>query len=150
MSTNAITMHPELAQVLDGPSAADRLWFLLHPGEVCRIRPQFPEEVEARTAMAEVIGQPMLYLEGLTPEGRPLPRSHMAVVDVMRLEGLAHGPDGESGRCRIECPAPTTTALGEEIKEAAMAAVRGSLAAIRQQQQQQRRRDRRSGKRGGS
>jgi hypothetical protein len=32
----------------------------------------------------------------------------MAVVDVLRLKGIAHGPDGASSRVRFECPEPTS------------------------------------------
>lgn len=119
--TIEITAHPEMQPGLDGPAREDRRWFHEHPGEIVRLRPQLPEEVEAQASMYELVGYAPPYLEALGADGLPLPRTWMAVIDLLRVDGIAQGPNGESGRFRLECPEPSDSLMREQIKREAIA-----------------------------
>jgi len=41
-------VHPELKRGLAAATRSDRQWFADHPGEIVRLRPQFPEELVFR------------------------------------------------------------------------------------------------------
>jgi hypothetical protein len=110
-----------MQQGLDGPARDDRRWFHEHSGEIVRLRPQLPEEVEAHAAMNKLVGYVPPYLVALGADGFPLPRTWMAVIDLLRVEGIAHGPNGESGRVRLECPEPSDALMREQIHREAIA-----------------------------
>lgn len=122
MSTRTIEAHPELWRGLDDPSEADREWFHNHPGVVLRFRPLLPEELDAWIALGQVMGEgpPAIRIAML---GEELPLTHAVVVDVLRLHGQPHGPDGESGRFRFCCPEPTTRELADLLAREALARV---------------------------
>ena len=105
MAPKVIQAHPELWPGLDDPSEDDQAWFHKHPNAVVRLRPQWPEEADARHAMAQVTGVNLVTIHDLDEKRL---QTWMAVVDVLRLKGIAHGPDGASSRVRFECPEPTS------------------------------------------
>jgi hypothetical protein len=119
--TIMIKTHPEMQRGLDGPARDDRRWFHEHPGEVVRLRPQLPEEVEAHASMNELVGYVPPYLEALGVDGLPLPRTWMAVIDLLRVDNRPQGPNGESGRVRMECPEPINALMREQIQREAIA-----------------------------
>lgn len=134
--------HPEMWPAIDGPSDDDRLWFRQHPGQVVRLRPQLPDEMEAQEAMALVAGQgPMIRL-GCAINGAELPATWMAVIDLLRLAGIPDAPGGESGRAKFACPEPLDAAMAEEIAAMALATVRASFPAMPRPPAKHRRRDR--------
>ncbi|MEO1004176.1 MAG: hypothetical protein AAFX65_13845 [Cyanobacteria bacterium J06638_7] len=110
-------MHPELQRGLAAATCSDRRWFADLPGEIVRLRPQFPEEAMAASAAA---GSPPWLEIGFDHHGQLLPRTWVAVVDVLWLAGLPKGPGGKSGRVRIACP---------ELDDAAMARCIAGMAA---------------------
>ncbi|MDH4405997.1 MAG: hypothetical protein QE276_08320 [Cyanobium sp. D14.bin.5] len=65
--------------------------------------------------MNKLVGYVPPYLEALGADGLPLPRTWMVVVDLLRVKGADHGPNGESGRCRMECPEPIDALMREKI-----------------------------------
>ena len=137
--TNVITTHPELWGALDNPSEDDRAWFHRHPGEVVRIRPQFPDEIEAREAVAQVIGAGgFVSLDVFLEDGQRLPTDWVVVVDLLRMDGKPHGPDGESGRTRYACPAPMTPEIRELITTAAVDYTAACFEQLRRQARRQR------------
>jgi hypothetical protein len=71
--------------------------------------------------MNKLVGYVPPYLVALGADGLPLPRYWMVVVDLLRVKGADHGPNGESGRCRMECPEPIDTLMREEIHHEAIA-----------------------------
>jgi hypothetical protein len=71
--------------------------------------------------MNKLVGYVPPYLVALGADGLPLPRYWIVVVDLLRVKGADHGPNGESGRCRMECPEPIDTLMREEIHHEAIA-----------------------------
>ena len=69
----------------------------------------------------KLVGYVPPYLVALGADGLPLPRTWMAVIDLLRVEGIAHGPNGESGRVRLECPEPSDALMREQIHREAIA-----------------------------
>ncbi|MEB3165858.1 MAG: hypothetical protein VKO65_04235 [Cyanobacteriota bacterium] len=133
-----IRCHPEMESALFGPGDDDRRWFRDHPEALVRLRPQFPDEVEAMNASSAVAGGSLPSIWVQTDQG-PLAPSWMAVVDLMRLEGAPAGPDGESCRMKLACPAPITEALGEQMEDLALSAVRTMFERLKQEGRRQRR-----------
>ena len=123
--TRTITAHPEMEMGLAGPCCADRQWFHENPEAVVRFRPLLPDELEVQTAVCRMLGAggpPALNITG--DDGHHLPLTYAVVVDLLRLTGTPHGPDGESGRLRLCCPEPAS----EEMQDAlAMEALRWAL-----------------------
>lgn len=118
--TETILAHPELWKGLDDPSDADRAWFQANPSTVANIRPLMPEELEAQDAMASAAcGSHWQRLE-LVKNGRPLPITHVVVVDVLRVAGVSCGPDGESCRLRIPCSKPFDSTTRDSLMQAAI------------------------------
>ena len=109
-----------MQQGLDGPARDDRRWFHEHPGEIVRLRPQLPEEVEAHAAISKLVGYVPPYLVALGADGLSQPPTWMVVVDLLRVKGAPQGPNGESGRCRMECPEPIDALMREEIHREAI------------------------------
>ena len=118
--TQTIRAHPEMWPALDDPSTADQRWFIDHPGALARLRPQFPDELEALDAVAQVTGGPGFLAIAGCDRGNELPADWMAVVDVFRVRGVRHGPNGESARMRVACPAPLDDAMAEAITRTAV------------------------------
>jgi hypothetical protein len=141
VKTRTLQAHPEVAAPLDGASESDRQWFHSHAGMV-RLRPQLPDEMAAMAAVATAGGHGPLPRMGATVQGQELPPAWMVVVDVLRLAGLPHGPDGESGRAKFACPEPLDAAMAEEIAAMALATVRASFPAMPRPPAKHRRRDR--------
>ncbi len=141
MKTRTLTPHPEVAAPLDGASESDRQWFHSHDGMV-RLRPQLPDEMAAMAAVATAVGHGPLPRLGASADGQELPATWMVVIDLLRMAGLPHGPDGESGRVKVACPEPLDAAMAEEIAAMALATVRASFPAMPRPPAKHRRRDR--------
>lgn len=137
--TETIVAHPELWRGLDEPCEADQHWFHTHPDGIARLRPQMPDEIEARDTMAQVMGSQMINLGGFGPDGHEAPRTWMVVVDVFRLKGIKHGPNGESGRVRFACPEPTSDSMGDAIKRMAVDGVDAMLEMLKLQKRHNKR-----------
>ena len=126
--TPRITAHPEMWPAIDGHMDDDRAWFHDRPGQVVRLRPQFPDEMETVDVMDRVTGQGTRpRIGGIGADGSDLPISWMVIVDVLRLAGLPHGPDGESGRAKFGCVEPLDAAMASQITAMALATVRATL-----------------------
>ncbi len=115
-SANTLQAHPELWPAMDGPMDDDRRWFIAHPSETIRLRPQMPDELEAREAMAQAMGGPGDIRIG----AGDLPTTWMVVVDVLRAHGMPPAADGKSCRIRLACPEPQGDAMAEAIKAMAL------------------------------
>lgn len=143
MKTRTLIAHPEMWPAIDGPMDDDRAWFHQHPGQVVRLRPQFPDELETIEVMDRVAWQSQRpRIAGIAADGSDLPISWMAIVDLLRLAGLPHGPGGESGRARFGCIAPLDAAMASQITAVALATVRASIPAMSRPPAKHRRRDR--------
>ncbi len=142
MKTRPLIPHPEVAAPLDGASESDRQWFRSHAGMV-RLRPQLPDEMAAMAAVATAGGHGPLPRLGASVDGQELPPTWMVVIDLLRLAGLPHGPDGGSGRVKFACPEPIDAAMAAEIAAMALATVQASLPVMpRPPAKHRRRRDR--------
>lgn len=142
MKTRTLQAHPEIAEALDGPSDADRLWFHERPGQAVRLRPQFPDELAAQDAMAQVAGPGPLIRLGCAVNGEELPATWMVVIDLLRMAGIPDAPGGGSGRVKLACPEPIDAAMGLQLAAAALETVRASLPAMPHPPAKHRRRDR--------
>lgn len=113
--TREISLHPELNRGLDDPPELDRAWFHGHPKAITRIRPLMPDELDALNAVLKAMGcEGWGVLEFIDRDG-PRPTTHVAVVDLLRLNQQPHGPDGESVRFRLPCPEPDCPELERTI-----------------------------------
>ena len=120
MTIQTLQAHPEMWPAMDGPATDDQLWFHRHPGQVVRLRPQFPGEEETREALAIAAGSgPPLRL-GATNDCAELPARWMAVVDLLRIAGLPHGTGGKSGRMKFACPEPLDAEMGQQTAALAL------------------------------
>ena len=113
--TLTITAHPELWPGMDGPSDHDRQWFHQNPDAVIRFRPLLPDELEVQAAFGQMIGAGGPPAINVMDADGPLPLTHAVVVDVLRLHGSRHGPEGESCRVRLCCPEPTSPELRDRL-----------------------------------
>jgi hypothetical protein len=127
MSTRTIEAHPEMWPALDAPSDDDRRWFHQRPGAVVRLRPQFEDETYALDSVARVSGSSGI-IRLATSDGPPgQPDTFMVVVDLLRVWGEPHGPDGESGRMRVACPEPVDQAHADALALAGVELVLQSM-----------------------
>lgn len=120
MTTRTLQAHPELWPGMDGPMDADRAWFISHPQEVARLRPQLPDELETQQALALASGGTETIRLIASNGTRDLPTPWMVVVDVLRVHGVPPAADGNSCRIRIACPEPQGEAMAEAIKAMAL------------------------------
>ncbi|MEB3353168.1 MAG: hypothetical protein VKM34_02900 [Cyanobacteriota bacterium] len=121
------TIHPEVEEALAPAREADRQWFIDHPEALVRLRPQFPDELAAIDAAVQTTGQPAALRIGATLHGKDLPLDWMAVVDMLRVAGVAPGSGGESARIKMACPAPEEEWMAQALEGWALGAARECL-----------------------
>ena len=89
--------------------ANDRNWFDQHPKEIVRFRPARNQEFQQFEELEEL--PPTFIPSGFS---QTLPKSWVAVVEIMRMTDAAHGPFAGSLRLRI-CTVPIRSKANQAL-----------------------------------